>query len=326
MPFEYSQREVVLADIDSEVETFRISTNTGVGDLAYAMDRVGLTRQPILTTSVNGYVVVCGFRRIAAARSLGRQSIPARILPENADPLECAILAITENSIERPLNIIETSRALSLLSQYISKKDVLLKTAEQCGLPGNTSLLKKLIPLCKLPELIQEGIMSGTLALPSAQLLSSLPNETSVAVAEFLKNLKLSLHKQRELIDILIELSKIEECSIESILNSTEISRFLNDTEKDLPQTAGKIREYLKKRRFPHLTHAQNEFNLLMRGLKLGENVSLKPPPGFEGNRYTISLSFGSLPEFEKQIKTLLELSENKDFIHLVRSRDPHSK
>lgn len=324
MSFEYRQAEVFLSDIDSKIETFRITTNSSVEDLAHAMDRLGITRPPTLKTSANKHTVVCGFRRISAARSLGWRSISARILPEDADPLECALLAITENSIERPLNLIETSRALSLLSLLIKDRSKVLEAAEKAGLPGNVGLFKKILPLCKLPLPIQGGILSGSLALPSAHLLSRLPDETSVAVAEFLTNLKLSLHKQRELIDMVIELSKLEDCSIESILNSPEVCQLLNNPEMDLPRKAGKIREHLKKRRFPHLTQAQDEFKHLTGRLKLGEHVSLKPPPGFEGNRYTISLSFGNLPDFEKQIKILSKLAQNDEFVHLVRSRDPH--
>lgn len=323
MLFEYQPSEVFLSDIDSGNETFRITTNSSAKDLVSAMDRVGLTSPPILKTSANGYVVICGFRRIAAARSLGWDSIFARILPEEASSLECALLAITENSIERPLNLIETSRALSLLSSLIDDTSEVLEAAEKTGLPGNIALFKKILPLCKLPQSIQEGILSGELALPSVQLLSRLPDETSLKVAEFLKKLKLSLHKQRELIDIVIELSKIEDSSIDRILSSPEICRVLNDPEMELPRKSGKIREYLRKRRYPHLTRAQEKFNHLMGNLKLGEHVSLKSPPGFESNRYTIALSFESLPELKKQIETLSELENNSEFIHLVRSRDP---
>jgi len=323
MPFKYELKSVALSDIDSEIDTFRITTKNRIDDLIPAMDRVGLTNPPILEQTPEGYVVVCGFRRIAAARSLGWLSIPARLVPEDASPLFCALLAISENSVERPLNPIETSRALFLLSSLIDDEEELLKTAKKVGLPVNQSQIKRLLPLCSLPKSLQEGILAGNLALPSVQMLSDFPDETAVLIADFLIKLNLSLHKQRELIGIVDEIIKIEGGSIESILGSSDIRQILDDPETDMPRKAGKIREYFKKRRFPHISRAQAEFERFKSRLKLGENVSLKPPAGFESNRYTVSLSFGSMPEFEKQIKTLEKLSVDEEFARLLCSRDP---
>lgn len=324
MPSEYLRKTVSLSDIDSGIETFRITTNCRIDDLASVMKRVGLTHPPILKSAAQGHMIVCGFRRINAARSLEWPSISAFVLPEDATSLSCALLSISENGIERSLNLIETSRALFLLSSLISENEELLKTAEKIGLPGNPALFKKLLPLCKLPQPLQEGILSGALALPSAQMLFRFPQKTSIALAGFITSLKLSLHKQRELIDIIYEISKIEERSIEAVLNSPDICRILDDPKTDIPRKAALVREYLKKRRFPHITRSMTEFESLSNRLKLGEHVSLKPPPGFESNRYNISLSFGSLPEFELQIKTLEQLSNQEEFRFLLSSRDAH--
>lgn len=323
MPFKYELKSVALSDIDSAIDTFRITTKKRIDELISAVDRVGLTNPPILEQTPDGYVVVCGFRRIAAARSLGWLSIPARLAPEDASPLFCALLAISENSVERPLNPIETSRALFLLSSLIDDERELLKTAEKVGLPVNQSQIKRLLPLCSLPKLLQEGILSGSLALPSVQMLSDFPDDTAVLVADFLIMLNLSLNKQRELIGIIDEISHSGGESIESILGSSDIRQILQDPEADLPRKAGKIREYFKRRRFPHLSKAQTEFERFKSRLKLGENITLTPPAGFESNRYAISLSFGSMPEFEKQIKTLEKLSVDEEFGHLLCSRDP---
>lgn len=324
MPFEYQPADVSLSDIDSGVEIYRITTNCDADDLASVIECAGLANPPILKPTANGYIIICGFRRIAAARSLGWRTISARLIDEDAAPLSCALLAISENCIERSLNLIETSRAVAILSSLIPEKNELQETAEKFGLPGNPSLLKKVLPLCRLPLPLQEGVLSGSLALPCIQMLSRLPAETSVVLAEFLTTLKLSLHKQRELIDIVQEISKREDCSIENILESPDICRIFDDPEADLPRKAALIREYLKKRRFPHLTRAETRFEELKSRLKLGNYVFLKPPPGFESNRYTLSMSFGSLTEFEAHRKTLEKISKQKDFVHILSSRDPH--
>jgi hypothetical protein len=165
--------------------------------------------------------------------------------------------------------------------------------------------------------------MSGALALPSVQVISKLPDKTAIFFADFLSHLKLSLHKQRELIDFIIEIAKRDGCSIESVLTSTELLQILDNSEYDLPRKAGLIRDVLRKRRFPQLSKAQASFERLKGELKLGKSLSLKPPHGFEGNRYGISLSFSSIPELETMIQTLRKAIENDEFVHHMSSREP---
>jgi ParB family chromosome partitioning protein len=326
MPSEVYHASVPLSNIDSETDTFRITSNREVADLVAAFKRVGLSNPPILKNTDGGYAVVCGFRRVAAARCAGWQSLPARIMPGDTDLLTCALLAISENSIERDLNLIEMSRALTLLQTLIGDKGTLMETAESVGLPGNPSMMEKLLPLCRLPEPLQNGLLSGALALPSVLMLSRLSTETAIVLSEFLSGMKLGLHKQREFIDIIFEISKREECSIESVIASPDIVAIQSDPNTDPPQKTGRIREYLRQRRFPSLTRAQAEFHRLKSQLKLGSHVSLKPPPGFESNRYILSLSFASPVEFEAQRDILGELAKHREFIHLLSSRDPHGQ
>jgi ParB family chromosome partitioning protein len=323
MPSDFQLAVVSLSAIDSENGTFRITTNREVADLVSAFERVGLTNPPVLLTKDDGYLVVCGFRRIAAARDIGWTTIPARILPPDTDPVSCALFTISENSIERSLNLVETSRALSLIESLTGDKKKMVETARKAGLPGNPSLFTKMLPICRLPEPLQEGLLSGNLALPSVYLLSKLPPDTAVALTGFLTKLKLSLHKQRELIDILFEISKLEDISIESVLASREIDAIFNDEKTDLPQKSGRIREYLKQRRYPNLTKAQAEFEILKSDLKLGENVTLKAPPGFESNRFNLSFTFANPDDLENHLKTLEKLTQHNAFKTFLSSRDP---
>ncbi len=325
MPFEYQLRTISLSDVDPMGEQFRITTKTETADLVSILKQVGLTNPPVFISSENGYQVICGYRRVAAARSLGWETIPARILPKETDFFSCAVLAVSENIIERPLNLIETSRALSLFSKYAPDQEKLREISEKIGLPNNPSIVKKLLPLCSLPQVLQEAIVSGALALPNALMLSKLPSETAISLSAFLRRLRLSLHKQRELIGIIQEIAIRDDISIEAILNAKAIENILNDPEMDLPRKTGLIRDYLRKRRYPHLSRAHEAFERLKGELKLGEYVDLKPPPGFEGNRYTLTLIFGSMTELEQQKKTIERLSGDDNLIRLLSSRDPQS-
>jgi len=311
IPSKFDHRTVSLADIHSEKAPFRITTNSAVDDLAGAFNQVGIINPPVLIYQENGYVVVCGNRRVLAARALAWETIPARILPPQNDPLICAYLTISENSIERPLNLIETSRALSLLKSVIPDTGERYKVAENLGLPSSPTLIKKIEPLCHLPKHMQNGILSGEIALPSALMLSKLPPKTASSLSELLISLKLSLSKQKELIVIIQEISIREDCAIEDVIQSREIQDILGHPETDRPRKAGLIRDCLKRRRSPHISGAVDSFEKVKSSLSLGENVSLKPPPEFESNRYNITFSFSDMSELNLHKQTLERLVQD---------------
>jgi ParB family chromosome partitioning protein len=323
MPFEGDQQTVSLSDIDPEDVTFRVTTDRDRGDLVASIEAVGVINAPILKKEGAAYRVICGFRRLAAVRLLNWDKISARILPDDTSPLLCAELSISENINERPLNPIETSRALSMLSSIISDNRQFLETASLLGLPRNKSLVDKLLELRRLPYSLQQGILSGVLSLPSALMLSNLPAESSLPIAEFLQKLKLGFHKQKEVIELIQEISKRDDLSINSILNSEWIIDTLNDPEMEIPRKASLIRERLKKWRYPHLSAAERDFERLKGELKLSGNPTLKPPAGFEGKRYTVSFSFENQAELRRKLKTLEDAEQTPSLRKLLSSEDP---
>ena len=311
-PLKFDHRTVALDEIESEKAPFRITTDSTVGDLSDALKQVGLISPPVLTCQEDSCVIVCGHRRVKAARALGWETIPSRILLSGNDPLTCACLAISENSIERPLNLIETSRALSLLKTYLPDDRERYNACKKLGLPFSPSHIKKIEPLCALPQQIQNGILTGEIALPTALMLSALQPKTAGLLSELLRNLKLSLNKQKELIVIIQEISLIEDLVIEDLILSEEVQGILNDPEMDLPRKSGLVRGCLKRRRYPHISHAMDAFEKLKSSLSLGENVSLKAPPGFEGNAYNIAFSFSNMAELNRHKQTLERLSRDE--------------
>ena len=198
------------------------------------------------------------------------------------------------------MNLIETSRALALLRSCIPDDKERYEVAENLGLPSSPSLIKKIEPLCRLPQQMQNGILSGEISLPSALMLSKLPPKTADLLSGVLTYLKLSLNKQKELIVIIQEIAVIEDCTVEDLLQSEKIQGILNDAEMDLPRKSGLIRNYLKRRRFPHISSALDSFEILKNSLSLGENAALKPPPGFESRHYSLTLSFSNISQLNR--------------------------
>jgi hypothetical protein len=71
------------------------------------------------------------------------------------------------------------------------------------------------------------------------------------------------------------------------------------------------FRAYLKRRRFPTLVKAEERFLRDLKALKLNEDVHITPPPYFEGDRYTLRMTFKNLEDFHKVRQTLNAMAKS---------------
>lgn len=302
---QYNLQTVFLSQIDADEKTYRITTGITVEALAASIAKAGLIHPPILVPRYSHFAIVCGFRRIAAARFLDWPEMPARILDQTASHLDCVQLAIADNAFERNLNPIEISRALSLLSECIADKSELSQTAGDLGLPDRLSLIFDLMALSKLPREVQDGVISGIISLPVAKLLSSLDTRAAIWFALFFKSSKISLNKQREVITLSQEIAFREDCSIRDILADAPLRDILDNPDVDRSRKASALRSYLKYRRFPTLTRARDNFERMLKSLKLENTAKLIPPADFEGTNYSLTLTFKDLTELEHHKDTI---------------------
>ena len=71
---------IPLSRIDLQDDTFRITTRTDVNDLLRSIQYDGLITPPLLIKKSSAFIIVSGFRRIAACLELEWKEITARIL------------------------------------------------------------------------------------------------------------------------------------------------------------------------------------------------------------------------------------------------------
>ncbi len=303
---------VRLSDIGSD-ERFRITTRTDNDMLRESIRYAGLISPPILLQMLSGFMIVCGFRRISVCRSLGMTDIPARIMPIGTGDVECVKLAITDNALQRSLNLIEISLSLNLLSPFSDNEKELSRVATSMGLPSNLSLIRKIKPLCLLPISVQQGILSESVALPIAQELQGMTDQESVAIAEMFRELNPSLNKQREILTLIKEIALRENISLSTLTGQFE--DMIKDPDADKNQKIQKIRLCLKQRRYPALSRAEADFERVVKNLHLGSGLDLIAPKYFEGREYTVALRFKTLEELRQNASRLDRMMLDPGFI-----------
>jgi ParB family transcriptional regulator, chromosome partitioning protein len=307
----FKQKIAKLSLIDSKDDSFRITTQINVDHLMDSINHVGMLNLPLLVEKETGYKIVCGFRRIEACRRLNWADMEVRILESDTKKLECITYAITDNSLQRPLNLIEQSISINLLYPFFKDVSVLGQELSAMGLPDNPSIVNKIKELCHLPESVQNGILSNTISLAMALELGRLQQDDGVSFAKLFETLKLSLNKQKEILTIVKEISLREDIPILKVIKTDRVQKILSNEDLDRNQKIRKIRIYLRQRRFPVITAAEKEFENQLKKLKLGSGTKLIPPDNFEDSTYILKLFFKNLTQLKDRQAKIDELIKN---------------
>ena len=311
-------RSVALSAIKFEDETFRITANAEISNLAASIKQLCLIHSPVVKQHRSEYIIISGFRRIAACRKIGWSEIPVHVLSSETGNETCTLLAIADNSLQRRLNLLEISRSLYLLSRYVEDPNLLLTHASNLGLPCHRDHVEKVIKICQMPVSIQDAVRTGSIALPIALDLSKIDAAVGTELVKLFVYLKIGFNKQRELISLLNEISKRENISLQALLAEKDLQKILANKELDRPQMGQQLKEVLTRRRFPTIFKTKAEFVRIIKALKLSENISLIPPKDFEGTSYKLTLQFKShseLQEMQSKLETIIRNPNLKNFL-----------
>jgi len=308
-----------LARINSQDDTFRITTRTDVNDLLESIQYDGLITPPLLIKKNSAFIIVSGFRRIAACLKLDWNEITARILKPDVGVLGCLRLAIAENALQRSLNLIETSRCLQKLSLFITNTRLLAESASILGLPANPSIIDKIKNLSLLPMPIQTSILSDTISLAMAKELESLEADCAIAFTRLFNQLKIGLNKQKEIVTLVKEIARRDDLSTQAVMEDKHFIEIVNHRDLDRGQKSRKLRSYLRQRRYPRIAEAEKKFESHRKNLNLGNDIKLIPPKEFEATTYGLNLTFTNLEHLETLQTRLNKIIQQPDFKKILR-------
>ncbi len=178
------------------------------------------------------------------------------------------------------------------------------------GLPINRSVARKVQKICRLPLLIQKGILTDTINMSMALELGKLDLADAAALAGLFKQLKVGLNKQRELHLLLTEIASREDIAIRQVVAEKPLQQILQNTETDRAIQRQNVRSHLRQRRYPAISRAEANYQKWVKQLELGNHIKLVPPKDFEGPTYAMTLHFENrqgLNTLKKRIEKILE-------------------
>ena len=307
-------KSIRLARIDSQDDTFRITTHTDTDELQVSIAHEGLLNSPVVIKKSAAFTIVSGFRRIDACRKIGYDEITVRVLEPRLSSLDCLRIAIAENALQRPLNLIETSRSLYKLSSLLNNSKSLAESAASLGLPANPSIISKIKDLCFLPWPVQSAILEDTISLSMAVELGFLAPDDAIAFVRLFNQLKIGLNKQKEIVTLIKEIAERDNISIHRLMEDDKLQAVLNSEDLDRTQKGRILRSTLRQKRFPRIVAAEDNFALCRRKLNLGNEIKLNPPKEFEGTAYSLTLTFSDLAHLKALQSRLHEIMKNPWF------------
>jgi len=318
----FSLAAVRLDRIDQTDETYKISTSPSDPQLAASIQAIGFINPPILSPAkASAYRIVSGFRRIAAGERLGWTEICSRVLSPETAELYVLGAAIADNAQHRDLNLIEQTRGVEKLSRCFTDDIELINFGKKLGLPLNQKLISRLRRLRRLTDAIQARIISNAIPLTIALELEKLPPASAEALADFFDTLRPTLNHQKEMLMWVQEIAGAEDKSIAEVLKAKPVSEILADNHLERPQKLTRIRNALKRRRYPIIYRFETMLEKNRKALNLPSDIRLAVPDNLEDNRFAMTISFRSPLEFKGHIDTLSRMAENPHFTAIVNKQ-----
>ncbi len=175
---EATNEEVIELDINelrpNPYQPRTIFDDQALQELANSIKENGVFQPIIVKKSIKGYDVIAGERRLRASKIAGKKTIPA-IIRQLSDE-KMAEIALLENLQRENLNALEEAKAYKSLIEKLSltQEELAQKVSKSRSHITNT------IGLLRLPNEVQDMIVSKEITMGHARVLSKLENNEEI--------------------------------------------------------------------------------------------------------------------------------------------------
>ena len=314
-------QKIPLRQIDLSDETFSINFMPETERLRSSILKVGLIQPVLLREISNRYQIVSGFRRISIFQELGYTEIDSRLFDDkDLDPLSLFFISLHENLLTRGLNTVEKAIALEKLV-YRFKMDPPLLIKEVLpllDLETSEKILNTFLSLAKMEREVKAYVLKEKVSRSNLRRLAVWSIEDRKAVLPLLTSLKLGENHLREMLTLLEEITKRDNCSIREIADRPELQAVLPSPEFTATQRTEKVKKVLLNFRYPRMRQLEEQFEKTKKDLELPSFLSLSHPPFFEGKGLRIGFQFQSIEEYQSVLSSLSTLVDKKGFKEMI--------
>ncbi len=290
---------------------FCMSFGFELSSLKASISKVGLISIPIVTEMANGQIeIISGLRRVIALKEMGFFEIPCRVFTaEDLSPKNALYMAFYENVAVRFFNEVEKAMALARLNLYFTIESMLDEFMPLLGLPRSEKVLSYYLDVNKkFDEKMKLSLAQGLLNPKAAKRLAGYDGDSSKKVFLLIEKLKLNFNYQLQLIELLEDISSLENLTVARVVESDPIiNSIIENQHMNIPQKAKALMDHLRVKRFPRISMAMKLFQEKVKSFGLPPEVKLKAPPFLEGENYTLEITFKSGQHLKELMKKTFE-------------------
>ncbi len=305
-------KEIFLKD-----ERFRTSYFFSLEKLKHSLREVGLLQPPLVALRKNRLILVSGWKRVLACIGLSLSYLPV-LITEEKDDLKTFLMAFYENLATREFSLLEKAEILGRLKRFgEDEKRIIRHYLPLLDIPATVSHLDTYLVFYQFEPEVKKAIHEKNMSFLSVKPLAELSSQERKRLLPLL--LPLGQNKRRELLEDILEVSRMNNIPLQKILLSPEIQA-VQESEALTPlQKADRTLLLLRKKRYPALSSMQDSFESLLRKMEWPEEIRISPSPFFEEKDFSVRFSFQNEEQLKAGLLKLVELSARRDFVEIFK-------
>ena len=297
-----------IKSIDFTDQFYRYSSEKDLSPLTESIRKVGIVSPLIVEYKArSAYRLVTGFRRFQCLRNLNLQKFPALVADSAHSEEELLQISLQENLSVRSLNPVEISSLIQLLENNFSqtKEGIVKNYFPLLGRGRNPRVYDLYKPLKILPHEWQQAIIDEDVAVETAFEIAHEPRDVQLAFLDLIQSLRLGRNRQREFWMLIKDIARIQNREIVKFLDSQNLREIVTSEKLTPAQKTERYKTELWKLRYPRYSEVKEKYEALLRRAKLPPDVHLQPPSYFEGEKFSLTMTFKTVDDLAEKLKIL---------------------
>jgi ParB family chromosome partitioning protein len=315
--------KIPLQQIDLSDDTFSVNYLPDLKNLRSSIEEVGLIQPVFLRKRLGGYQVICGFRRISVMKELGKSEIESRVFEEKEmNEFQLFSFSLHENLTTRGFNTIEKAIALDkLIHRFQIDHAIVIKTfLPSFSLEPNEKILNTYLSLAQMEDEIKRYVLEEEVSRSNIRRLATLNPDDRMVILSLISQLKLGENRLREILTLLEEISRRNQCAEKDIVQRPDIQAILSQKELTPSHKTERVKKVLMGLRYPKMYQMEEEFEKRRRDLNLPSNLLIHHQPFFEGRGLRVEFQFETMEEYRSIVLSLSQFVDMEEFKELIQS------
>ncbi len=316
---------VPTAQVDAENRATDFSLGPIPQALRESIQALGVVSPLLLTESDNkGYQITSGHRRLALARELGLEQVPALITPALSSAEKIA-LNLAENRAHRQYSDVEKGLILyKLQSSGAPDNQILVQYMPWIDLQSSKKLCEDFIRIQTLSLGLQKFLHVGGAPIRKFLTLLQWDDASRAAMEGLAVTVQPGANKLYDLLERIDEIARRENYAPRDLIEREEVQTILAEADLSTGEKYQRVYDYFHALRYPTLAGLQKRLATIQDQLALHRNTRIKTSESFENREIKIELKFTDQKDLVEQAERLRRASESAAMADLVKLfRDP---